>query len=351
MNKKIKIPFMLLLLLGLVLIFSGCGTNSEGNQPSSSEASQPTNPEYPTENISWYVGSQPGGGFDTYARGVSRAMQKYIPNGDKIQILVENMPGAAHRRALEFVYNSEPDGTKLLNPNIPGNVIVQMTEKVNYDLAKVKWIGAFAVDKYVMCVSKNSKFKTIEDLQNADASKPVRFGSQGYGSTDYLLLIAAGQDMKIPNTIVTGFEGSSEVIMAMLRNEIDLLIYPITSILDYIKSGDLIPLMVLDSEKNELLPDVSTSAELGYPDLTTVAGLYRMIGVAPDTPQYMVDTLREALEKTMQDEELIQWSKDTDHPLTYISGEECAESIEKLQTAWAKYIDAIQKSTGGATMQ
>ena len=51
------------------------------------------NPEfYSGKVIRVIVGFSAGGGFDTYARSLSRYMGKYIPGNPTI--IVENMPGA-----------------------------------------------------------------------------------------------------------------------------------------------------------------------------------------------------------------------------------------------------------------
>jgi tripartite-type tricarboxylate transporter receptor subunit TctC len=55
------------------------------------------------------VGFSAGGGFDTYARAVSRYLGKYIPGNPTI--VVENMTGAGSLIAANHVYKvAKPDG-------------------------------------------------------------------------------------------------------------------------------------------------------------------------------------------------------------------------------------------------
>src|SRR3954452_13374374 len=58
----------------------------------SSMASAATDEFYKSKVIRIVVGFSAGGGFDTYARSLSRYMGKYIPGNPTI--IVENMPGA-----------------------------------------------------------------------------------------------------------------------------------------------------------------------------------------------------------------------------------------------------------------
>jgi len=54
------------------------------------------------------VGFSAGGGFDTYARTLSRSMGKYIPGHPTV--IVQNMPGAGGISAANAVINAPPDG-------------------------------------------------------------------------------------------------------------------------------------------------------------------------------------------------------------------------------------------------
>ena len=58
------------------------------------------------------VGYGPGGGYDLYARVLSRHLGKHLP-GDPA-VVVSNMAGAASIRAANFLYGAAPrDGTAL----------------------------------------------------------------------------------------------------------------------------------------------------------------------------------------------------------------------------------------------
>ncbi len=69
---------------------------------------------YQGNTIRIIVGSDPGGGFDTYSRTIARHMSKHIP-GNPV-IVVENMPGAAQMISANYLYKvAKPDGLTLGN--------------------------------------------------------------------------------------------------------------------------------------------------------------------------------------------------------------------------------------------
>ena len=88
------------------------------------------------------VGFSAGGGFDTYARAVSRYMGKYIPGNPTI--VVENMTGAGSLIAANHIYKvAKPDGLTIGSFN--GNQILNQlvgAQGIDFDARKMGWLGA-----------------------------------------------------------------------------------------------------------------------------------------------------------------------------------------------------------------
>src|SRR3954462_414412 len=76
------------------------------------------------------VGFPAGGGTDIIARLLADRLRGPYAS----TVLVENKPGAAARLAVEFVKNSEPDGsTMLFTPDFPITVYPHSFRSLNYD--------------------------------------------------------------------------------------------------------------------------------------------------------------------------------------------------------------------------
>lgn len=339
--RVIWMPAALLLLAGLLSACGGGKPQSTGDRASASQEARST---YPEKNITLAVPGGPGGGFDLYSRAVAKAMERYLPN--KVNIVVENMPGAGGRQTYDYVAKSKPDGYTIGSVIFPGALVTQLVQETNYDLNKYTWIGNMATDKYVVVVPSNSKFKTLEDMQKSE--KPVRFGSQGFGTTDFVVDVIGSKIFGIPSTMVSGYKGSAEATVGAMRGDIDAMSYPITSMYEHIRSGDLRALVLLDTKRNDLLPDVPTAAELGYPEAAEVAVLYRLLGAPPGLPDEITKVLRDAMGKAMQDKELLDWAQQTTHPLDYVPGEKVAEIVQKATASYSKYKeDLIRYATQG----
>jgi tripartite-type tricarboxylate transporter receptor subunit TctC len=188
---------------------------------------------------------------------------------------------------------------------------------------------------YVVVVPAKSEFKTIKDMQKS--ARPVKYGSQGFGTTDFVVDVVGAKLLDIPMTMVSGYKGSAEVIMGALRGDVDAMSYPITSLLQHIRSGDLRPVAVLDTKRSELLPDTPSISELGYPNVVSVAKLFRLVGGPPNLPPDITKILRETMAKAMQDPELLAWSKKAIRPLEYTPAGEVEEIVTSAYSAYGKY--------------
>src|SRR6266403_1169135 len=67
---------------------------------------------YRGKQINLYIGTSPGGGYDTYARLLARRFGNYIPGNPTI--VPQNMPGAGSNKLAGFMQSVAPkDGTAI----------------------------------------------------------------------------------------------------------------------------------------------------------------------------------------------------------------------------------------------
>ena len=88
-----------------VLMIAGAGLDAGA-------VAQPVAEFYRGKNITMLIGYTSGGGYDIYARVLSRHMGRHIPGNPSI--VPQNMPGAGSLRLANFLYNAAPrDGTTI----------------------------------------------------------------------------------------------------------------------------------------------------------------------------------------------------------------------------------------------
>ena len=353
MTQKVKLAVSLtlatLLLLSSVLGVVGCAKEAPAPAPAPKPAPapvpkpapapkpapvpKPTTP-FPEKNITWIVMYGPGGGFDAYARAIGRVMPKYLPK--KVDIIVRNMTGAGGRRGVSYVYRAKPDGYTIGYINLPGNLASQLVMPVEYDTHEFTYIGQHSDVIYVMSVPVDGEFKTIEDMQKA--TRPIKLSSEGAGSTGYIASIIFPTGMGMKPEIVTGYKSAAEDIIAALRGDVDAVIEgSISTHMPYIKSGDLIPLVVFRPDRDPRLPDVPSCVELGFNGGMSALAAHRIVVAPPDTPKEVADILEEALRLAVADKEVQAWSKEAERPLHWLSAEDSKAMIKPLGDLLGQY--------------
>src|SRR5262245_4999631 len=77
-----------------------------------SARAEPVADFYRGKTLTMLIGYTSGGGYDLYARVLSRHMGRHIPGNPSI--VPQNMPGAGSLRVANFLYNAAPkDGTSI----------------------------------------------------------------------------------------------------------------------------------------------------------------------------------------------------------------------------------------------
>lgn len=288
--------------------------------------------EWPQDDeITFVIPYSPGGGFDTYVRALAPVLEKQLGEGAKV--VPENMPGAGGNKGSAHIARSEPDGYTIGILNIPGlNVAKIRGDQLTFDPDQFTWLANLGTDTYGIGVAANSEIKTVEDLCNL--GRPAKLAQTGPSSTGYITTNIAFQLMDCPIDIVTGYEGSSEIIVAVMRGEVDATIRPVGSMEDYVKSGDLRIIMTLEDEPS--VEGVPSSTQAGHEELKNLT-LERMIVGPPGMPEDLTQKLSEAIVAAASSPELQEWAESTSHPLDPTGAQETKERYQQLSEFYTRY--------------
>ncbi len=171
---------------------------------------------YTGRTINLLVSAGAGGGYDTYARLMSRHISKFIPGSPSIA--VQNFTGAGGLRAAIHMYNVAPrDGSTIALIQSTALLAPIMGGEKRFDPVKFSWIGNLA-EEYSVCASwHQSKVKTAKDLMTQE----FIVGGSGAGTSmesyPKVLNNIFGSKIKI----ISGYKGGSDVLIAMERGEVD----------------------------------------------------------------------------------------------------------------------------------
>lgn len=294
--------------------------------------------DFPSKPITCIVPYGPGGGFDSYMRAIAKVLPKYLPNN--VSTIVKNVPGAGGRTGVTTLYRSKPDGHTIGIMNINGLIALDLVKKTkNYDLTKFTYLGVCARDIAGIFVAADSRFHTIKDLQEAEQ---VKFGTTGVGALGMSYANLAQAIMHFKVHFVSGYRSSQEYIVATIRGDTDAVTTGTsTTELAYVKAGELRPIVMFTLEPWEYYPKAPTLKGTPYEELAEVT-TDRIIAAPPGVPAETARILQEALEKTLKDEEVVQWGRKTNHPLAALPGSAALDSITKQKRLFQKYRDAFK---------
>ena len=323
-----------------------------------------SDPFYKGKTLKVVVGTTAGSLYDLWARTVAAHLVKQIPgNPDS---LVQNMPGAGHKVATNYMYNvAKPDGLTIIGSILPGVYMDQLVGRpeVKYDWAKFVWIGSPVKSESQMTMRADTPYKSIDDMRNA--REPIRCGSTGTSGTDYMvsrLLEEILPPLKIHS--VLGYPGGPELDLAIERGEILCRTFTVETFfarepyISWKKKGFVFNPYQTGRKRDPRLADVPTLYELmdryKTPEngrrLATVilanGTLGRPIFTSPGTPPDRVKVLREAFEKMLKDPAFLDDIKKKKFELDPISGAELDAIVKEVMTQPPEIIERLKKLLG-----
>lgn len=316
-------------------------------------------PFYKDKTIRVIVGFTPGGFYDRWARLLSRYMPKYIPGNPNF--VVQNMPGASSVIAANYVYNlAKSDGLTLLVP-INSLFLDQIAgrQEAKFDIRKFEWIGTQEKAPTMLYIRADSPIKTVADI--IKAPEPPKCGSTGTASTGYLVAKLMDEAFKAKINTVTGYQGGSEIDVAVERGEIvcrgmDIPPHfgrePFDS---WHRKGFDRHILQGGPKREPRLPDTPTLFELmdQYKTPEVMRGVTRIVLaggefgrpmlVGPGTPLGRVKILRDAYAKAMHDPGLIEEAKKGQMDMEHTPGEELQNLMKELMNQPREVMERVKK--------
>jgi tripartite-type tricarboxylate transporter receptor subunit TctC len=301
-------------------------------------SAQPAEEFYKGKTITISVGFSPGGSYDFYPRLFARHMGKYIPGHPTV--VVQNMPGAGSLRAANHLFNIAPkDGTAL--GVVTQTVMLEAplgTPGVQYKATEFTYVGRMTGVLETMISWHEAKAQTIQDVRKyetiAGGTGPTS-PTEGYPR---LLNAFAGTKFRV----VSGFGGTTEIMLAMERREVDALENSWASIvrtkkawLDEKKINVLIQAVL---ERSKELPDTPTLVEMGNTAedkaalafYTSSAAVSRSLLGTPGIPADRLKLLREAFMATTRDKEFLAEIKKTQSEFDPAPGQYLEDLAKKI---------------------
>jgi len=175
---------------------------------------------------------------------------------------------------------------------------------LKYDpLKDFKTVGQTISLSMAFAVNPSVPAKSIQELVALARAKPgeIAYGTPGAGTTHHVI----GEMFRLAaniNIVHAPFQGEAPALTAAAGGHIPMVFVNASAIAPFAKSGKIRPLAVTTPERAEVLPDVPTMREAGYPEIesTNWSGLV----VPTATPQSAISRLNAELVRALRNVEI-----------------------------------------------
>lgn len=318
---------------------------------------------YEGETVKIIVATAPGGGFDTYARTIAPHLAEHIPG--QPDVIVENMPGAGHMVAMNYLYNQAPqDGTVI--GNATGGLALQQvfgSDRVQFDMRDFSYLGLpDPLGNSVLIAREGAGIGSFEELLEPGGPELV-VGVQSPGSlqTDPAVLLkeVLGANIKL----VAGYDGSSAINLAMEQGEIDGFVTSFHTELattrEKFESDEWNVLVQFDREPDPLIEEFTPGVPTVYKFARAIdeqvlfygsgspRSLTRIYFLPPNVPEERAAALQAAWVATMADPDFLADAEKAGLLIGGLSGDEVDDGINELLDMPEDLVARLELLIGG----
>jgi tripartite-type tricarboxylate transporter receptor subunit TctC len=253
--------------------------------------------DYPNRPIRLIVTVPPGGAADFIARLVGAKLAESLGQA----VLVENRGGAGGTIATDAVAKAAPDGYTLLQNSITTHGVgPHLYSKLPYDPVKdFAPVSGLAVLPLIMAVNADLPVSSVRELIGFSRSNALNFASSGNGGAPHM---AAELFKSVTGAAITHvpYKGSGPAVADLVGGRVQIMFDAAPSLIQHVRSGKLRVLAAASPQRNRLLPEVPTFAELGHPKVAVSLwyGVLAPAGTPASAIQKLNGELVRALEST-----------------------------------------------------
>jgi tripartite-type tricarboxylate transporter receptor subunit TctC len=289
---------------------------------------------YPNRPVKIMIAFPVGGLLDTVSRIVGEKLSGLLGQ----QFIIEARPGAGGTLATAAVAKSDPDGYTLmmindnhaLNPSVFKNIPYDSVK----DFAPIGFVGSTPL---VFVAHPSVPVKDVKGLVALAKDKPgeITYGSVGVGSASHLAgeMLGGAAGVKL---LHVPYRGGAPAMVDLLAGHVKTMFLSPVIGLQNIKGGKLTGMALAADKRLEILPDLPTMAEAGYP----VEASYWFGLVAPaGTPPAVLGKLEKALADVLAMPDVRKRLAEMGAIITPLNGKQFGDYIRAELVKWAEIVN------------
>ena len=293
--------------------------------------------DYPAKPVKVIVTFPPGSTPDI----VGRALAGRLQAGFGAPFVVENRAGAGGNIGADAVAKAAADGyTLLVSTNGVFAINKSLYKSMPFDPDKdFAPISLLATAPQMLVVKPALGVRSFAEFVEYARRNPgkLSYGSVGAGSASHLTMELLKSSAGV-SLVHVPYKGFPPAVTDMLAGNIDAMFAIVPGVLQHVKAGKMAALAVTALKRSGLAPEVPSVAELGYPQLESLAWIG--LDAPAGTPREVIDRLSRETTRGMQAPEVRALLGKAGFDVVAGSPQEFARWIGAEAEKWSKVIRA-----------
>ena len=294
--------------------------------------------QYPAKPVRLIVPFPAGGPADIFGRFLAQGMS--APLGQPV--VIENVSGLSGALGVDRAAKSPADGYTLsLISSSAASIGPFAIAKMPFDPVKdLSLITTVVRVPEVLAVNLSLPVSTLAELIAYAKANPgkINYGSAGSGSITHL----AAELLKVEANISivhVPYKGAAPAVNDLLGGQVQMGIFDIPVLISHLRSGKLKALAITSSKRSATLPEVQTTAEVGYPTVLS-DNWYGLVGPVA-LPPAVLQRVHAAAVGALNSAELVEQYAKVSGVAMPSSPEEFAVFLAQDQAKWGRVVKAI----------
>ena len=290
---------------------------------------------YPIKPIRLIVPTAPGGGYDFVGRVLAEKLSAELGQA----VVVENRTGSGTVVGTQAAAAAAPDGYTLLMGGLaniaftPG-LYDKLPDNPATDFVPVALAGSFS---YTLIARKDLPLNTLQEVMDFARANPgtLTIATGGTGTGQHV----AGALLKSlahVNILEIPYKGAQPAYTDLFGGRVDLFFDNTSTVRPFLEGDRVKAIVTSNSSRDPLLPQVPYGREAGLPGLV----LESWIGIfAPSqTPAPVIETLRSAMNKVMQQADLRKRLEGSGVRVFNMPPKETEQFVKAEADKWPKFL-------------
>jgi len=256
----------------------------------------------------------PGGGYDRFGRLVAPLLGQQLA----ARVVVDNVAGAGGTVGANVLKTAPVDGKTIGILNSSGMLMASLLGGAPFPDPRTDFalLGRIAPTPQIWASRASSALENLDHVRAIARKRPVLFALQDIASTNFAGIVTSTHLLGIEADFVSGYQGTRAMVLALLRDEVDLISISFDSLRGFIDSGEVNPILQITPQRispHDSLDGVPILPDASGPDpddlqapLLGLMELGRVLAAPAGIPAHLRECLEQNLFETLNTPRFLQ---------------------------------------------